>query len=454
LSLLLVGLLACRSGTDPAPPAADDTSTPTVPGDALVRFDGEPPKNVLMISIDTFRRDHVGRFGDLGLSPFLDQLMDEGVVAERHQQCSNWTWHSTSCTLMGRAPETIGHMPRLDPGTRVPIPDGQTTLATVLADNGFATVLLSPNMWLGPEWGNAQGYQVINPQGGNSAAALLDRGSLLVDDAMADAGADRWFLHVHLMEPHAPYVPPTEFRVGEDELPPLPISIDQQGAHYDAIALWPDLSDEDRDLLAAHLGVRYRGEVRWMDHMLAQVWELLEERGVLDDTLVVFWTDHGEAFWEHGVQTHAHFLFGEENDALLWFWAKGLEPASWTEPTHGTDMLPTVLDALQLTSPVELPGYPLGAAPQQRTLHASTYTRQGVLQTASAGDWRLHYRWEDGQVRLYDRSTDPLERTDLLLEDPTHPEAPPLWEAMGERTELIDPLVEGFTPFPSILDNR
>ena len=68
MSLLLVGLLACRSGTDPAPPAAGDTSTPTEPpGDALVQFEGDPPKNVLMISIDTFRRDHVGRFGNLGL---------------------------------------------------------------------------------------------------------------------------------------------------------------------------------------------------------------------------------------------------------------------------------------------------------------------------------------------------------------------------------------------------
>ena len=424
----------------------------------MVRFEGDAPKNVLMISIDTFRRDHVGRFDDAignpGLTPFIDELMDEGVVASRFEQCSNWTWQSTSCTLHGRHPEQLGHMQRLDAGTRTPIPSGQTTLATVLADAGYATALLSPNAWLGPEWGNAQGYQIINPPGAVSTTGLLNRGTLLLDQAMVDQGADRWFLHLHLMEAHAPYVPPSEFRVGEEDLEPLPFSIDQQKDHYDTIDQWPGLTEEERALLQQHLEVRYRGEVRWIDQQLRDAWPILEERGAFDDTLVVFWTDHGEAFWEHGVQTHAHFLFGEENDALLWFWAKGLEPASWTEPTHGTDMLPTVLDALQLTSPVELPGYPLGAAPQQRTLHASTYTRQGVLQTASAGDWRLHYRWEDGQVRLYDRSTDPLERTDLLLEDPTHPEAPPLWEAMGERTELIDPLVEGFTPFPSILDNR
>jgi len=450
---ILALLLACKPDPSGDPSDTGEPWEAPEPGDPLVRFAGGPPKNVLMISIDTFRRDHVGRFGDLGLTPFLDQLMDEGVVAERFEQCSNWTWQSTSCTLAGRHPEQVGHMPRLDNATREPIPPGQTTLATILADNGFATILLSPNSWLGPDWGNAQGYQLINPPGSQSTAGMLDRGSLLVDQAMADAGADRWFLHVHLMEAHAPYVPPDEFRVGEDELEPLPLSIDRQGEHYDVLDMWPELTDDEQELLTAHLEVRYQGEVRWIDSQLSQVWEVLDERGQLDDTLVVFWTDHGEAFFERGVQTHAHFLFGEETDGLLWFWGRGLEPASWAEPTSGIDLLPSVLDALQLDAPIELPGYPVGAAPLDRTRYASTFTRQGVLQSASWRDWRLHYRWSDGDVRLYDRSDDYDEVRDLLLDDPDHPRARDLWQAMGERTDQLDPLIQGWTPFPSILDD-
>lgn len=446
-------LLACSKPAEtPEPTGPVDTGTwvPPEPGEPILQFRGSPPRNVLMISIDTFRKDNLGRFGDRGLTPFLDQLMDEGVVAEAHKQCSNWTWQSTSCTLHGRYPEDVGHMPRLDPGPeRVPIPDGQTTLATVLGEAGFGTSLQSPNLWLGPEWGNAQGYDIINPEAVPTTGGLLDVASDRVVHDLDRFSADgRWFMHVHLMEAHAPYTPPTDLRVGIDELDPLPFTIDTQPAHYDATALWPNLDESERALLSAHLRLRYDGEIRWIDQQLENGWPVLDERGILDDTLVVFWTDHGEAFWEHGVQTHAHFLFGEETDGVLFFWAKNIVPNTWTEPTHAIDVVPTILDAVEVPIPELLPGLPLGAAPADRILFNSTYTREGVLQSAFQRDHTLHYRWGDGSLRLYDRSVDPGETDDLLVEQPDHYMRTRLWDAMVPHTEAIDPLIEDWTPIP------
>lgn len=443
-------LLACGGDEpEPTPDPGVDTGTFVAPepGEPLLSFDGPPPRNVLMISIDTYRRDNVGRFGDRDLTPFFDQLMNEGVVAEHHRQCSNWTWQSTSCTLQGQYPEDIGHMPRLEPEGRTPIPPGQTTLATLLSDAGFGTSLQSTNMWLGPEWGNAQGYDIINPLALPSAANLLDVASSEVVHDLDEYSADgRWFMHVHLMEAHAPYTPPEELRVGADELEPLPFDLDTQPGHYEATGQWPDLTDEEQELLLAHLQVRYDGEIRWIDQQLATGWPILEERGILDDTLVVVWSDHGEAFFEHGQQTHAHYLFGEETDGLLFFWADNLQSASWSEPTHAIDVVPTILDAVGVDIPEVLPGAPLGAAPLDRTLFSSTYTRQGVLHAAAWRDYVLHYRWDDGQRRLYDRSVDPTELTDLLLDQPGHYMLDRLWAEMEPRVQRMDPLIADQSP--------
>jgi arylsulfatase A-like enzyme len=446
----LLLLWSCGGDKDePTGPDPLDTGTFVAPepGDPVLRFQGDPPRNVLMISIDTYRRDNVGRFGGNGLTPFFDQLMDEGVVAEDHRQCSNWTWQSTSCTLHGRYPEDIGHMPQLEPEGRVPIPPGQTTLATLLADAGFGTSLQSPNMWLGPEWGNAQGYHIVNPAAVPSTVGLLDVASSEVVHDLADYSTDgRWFMHVHLMEAHAPYIPPVELRVGEDELEPLPFDLDSQPAHYETTALWPDLSPDEQALLEAHLRVRYEGEVRWIDQQLETGWPILRERGVLDDTLVVVWTDHGEAFWEHGQQTHAHWLYGEETDGLLFFWADNLIADTWVEPTHAIDVVPTVLEAVGVDVPDDLPGYPVGAAPLDRTLFSSTYTRQGVLQNAQQRDVTLHYRWDNGQRRLYDRSTDPTEQLDLLVEQPSHYMLDRLWSELEPRVDQLDAILTDQAP--------
>ena len=70
-------------------------------GTDVLSFTGQVPKNLLFISIDTLRRDHLGAHGDLGLTPFLDRLADEGVVMQDHMQCSNWTYGAITCTLLG-----------------------------------------------------------------------------------------------------------------------------------------------------------------------------------------------------------------------------------------------------------------------------------------------------------------------------------------------------------------
>ena len=89
--LASIGLFACTGGGGPwyRPPEFGDEPTDTVPA-----FYGRVPKNVVMISMDTFRKDHLDRYGGEGATPFLSALADAGVALDDHVQCSNWTFSS------------------------------------------------------------------------------------------------------------------------------------------------------------------------------------------------------------------------------------------------------------------------------------------------------------------------------------------------------------------------
>lgn len=422
------------------------TLTPPLPpdGSPVIQFVGARPKNVLMLSIDTTRRDHVSPYSQYGdFTPFLAGLMSEGVQLDDHQQCSDWTFASTSCTLTGRYHEDNGYIPELIPLELAEFPDGQQSLAVRLGEHNYYRILVSSNGWLGPKVNNAQGYDSVPTTTTGNATQLGTLGlDLLVAQIVAEPERP-WLLHVHFVEPHPPYTPPVQYLGEELLLPPLPqgMDISSQPGQYDATGQYPNLDPEVQDLLEAHLRARYHGELKYLDDQLRSLWTVFDTTGILDDTLVVVWTDHGEQFWEHGDQSHAWYLAAEENDAILFYWAKNIVPLDWTEPTHAVDMLPTVLDALGYPAAEDddtLNGYVLGTAPDGRPRFGMSVARGGVLESVTLDDWKLIYGF-DGKLSLYDRKTDRYEVSDLYTAD--HPEVPHLWDLLLPRVLAVHELL-------------
>ncbi len=130
------------------------TTTPTVEGPLIDFTDGKLPRNMLWLSIDTFRRDLFARYGGRNWEgethlPFLDELMSQGVVLDNVRQCSNWTAAGTSCTMAGRHGIEAGYEIALSAqeGSDF-IPDDHLFVAEILQDRGWHTILFSTNGWL------------------------------------------------------------------------------------------------------------------------------------------------------------------------------------------------------------------------------------------------------------------------------------------------------------------
>ena len=442
-------LLACSDKTaDPSETATDVARDVTDDSGQDINVTGiyeETPRNLIVFSIDTFRRDYLARYGNTeGLTPFLDGLTSESVVLDDHTSCSNWTFPSVLCTLSGRSNLETGFMPRLSSNTREQAPAERWSLAGHLKDRGYYTTFHITNSWLSDEWLNDQGYsyQAIPGTGNATEIYQIARDHLLES---VDTEADKWMMHVHVKEPHAAFNPPEEYLDGLDALPDIPWDLTNKDYHYDvAMDGWEDLSPEEQELLEAHLLVRYAGEVRYLDDQLAAIWADLEQRGLLDDTLVLFFSDHGEAFWEHDVHTHAYTLYAEENAAVAFLWREGLVPMAWSGPTNHTDLAPTVLTAMGLDVPDGVTGLSVGSGTDDRLFYSDSVARWGMVQGVRKQNWRMMYRWSTGEKWLYDLDADPLETDNLYA--PDHPQVIELWEFLTPRMEQAELLVTEFTP--------
>ncbi len=426
---LAIGTTACTADL-PDPPFIPPPET------AFLDFEDHGPRNVLMLSIDTLRRDHISRYGDHDLTPFLAEKLQEGVALDDARSCSNWTMPSALCAWGGRTGTDMDFIPPLPKSRRVPVPDGHQHLPTWLRDAGYQTGLVSANSYLSDDWNTAQGFDEVHFPGFQTAEKLNVDGLKMLEEF--DQDPRPWFVHLHYRDCHVPYDPPSEYLAGLEDLEPVDVDFTQKDETYGVAKKWPDMTEEEQALLEAHFAIRYEGTITYTDDAIRTLWEGLEEHGTLDDTLVVVWSDHGEQFWEHGNHSHAHTMNYGENDALAFFWSPNLTAAPWTGVTSHIDLAPTILEALGLPIPEEVTGLPVGLGTPDRPLHTVSDARQGILQSLSVGTTKLQYHWS-GEKALYHRDVDREETNNVY--DSADPEVEALWEILAPELDRVARLV-------------
>ena len=411
-AMLLTG---CGRGKAPALRAAKAPAVAPLPS----------PSNVLLITVDTLRADHLSSYGyPRQTTPNLDRLAAEGV---RFDQTAV-QWPKTTPSFASMFTATYSKDNDIVRRVGIPVSCRFEMLAKVLKRRGYATQAVVSNGALGSEFNFDQGFDTyvetwkLTSHAGadpNHAEAVTRLAIGLLDGLGREARAGRpWFLWVHYIDPHFPYVPPRKWRnrfQGDrfaDRSQKVPVS-DRPKQQMGGIGREQVLDGHD-DL--AFYVARYDAAVAYAD---AQIGELLAEmrrRGLLGRTLTVFTSDHGESLGEHAYYfDHGRFGFQTCLRVPLIFHYPGvLAPRVDRQPVELLDLAPTLLEAAGASLPggAWKQGHSLtrrlrGLAPVLPALPAPPAAPPGAapvpLAFSEAG-WETNNKWQkavrDGRFKL------------------------------------------------------
>ena len=410
------------------------------------------PETVVMVVLDTTRRDQMGVFGGReGSTPNFDGLAQEGVLFGKARSHSPWTLPSHATLFTGLEPAEHGcNNATLAFDGRVPL------LAEEYRDAGYLTGGFSNNPWVSEDTGLSRGFEVFVNVFGRSSSAHMSFTRFVdpVGSGLSDAGAartvgavGRWldtsagrpvFLFVNLIEPHLPYDPPSGWRSRYHDAPVEIGAVHAFQKEWTGDAHHGVLTDTEKNE-ALRL---YGEEIAYVDHELGALVDTLRQHGRLDTALLAVMADHGEAFGEHrreGVDLVDHHLSLYEEVLrvpLVVHWAP------WFAGGARRDDPVALSDVHQLFT-WALHGGPqpgiFDEFPRNRTVRADYYaprTREAILNGYIGGSTdaaerlahqglRAVLRGDDkllvpdgGAPMLFDLAADPDEQVDIAGEHP------------------------------------
>jgi len=381
--------------------------------------------NVILISIDTLRADHLGCYGDArGTSPNIDRLAEGGTLFEN-------AFSPTAWTLPGHASMFSGLTPRRH-GARLAtqaIRDDVPLLAEILKEQGYGTAAIVNAPFMQAKFGFDRGFErfIYVPK------LEVARHQQAVLDTLQGAQQRPFFLFLHYMSVHDPYAPEDVFNrfVGSYEQ-----SIGVDGTHL--LRLWRAMDHGEASLNAdevRYLNDLYTGGVLSVDARIGELLDLLDSQGLADDTIVVLTSDHGEEFMEHGSIVHTKTLYDELLAVPLIVRGPGTPAARRVRSMAALiDIPPTVLGLVGIDPPAGLDGIDLAESWRddtvpERALEIETSWIDGTR--AKRGirtpTHKLIVDLESDERELYDLIEDPGETENLY----PHPAAEPLERALA-----------------------
>jgi len=358
-------------------------STPSVPPMASRRLAGS---NVLLVTIDTLRRDRVGAYGNAaGLTPVLDGLAADGLRYAHAFSHAPMTLPAHTSILTGQLP--VRHGVRNNGTYR--LADEVPTLSTVLGGAGYRTGAFVGAFVLDARYGLSRGFGTYDDRYPQSGATTFDFAERRAGDVVQAAGdwilsaqpSSPWFAWVHLFDPHAPYDAPAEYRSGR--------------ASYDA-------------------------EVAYTDAMVGRLLDRLRAGQALQHTAIVVTADHGESLGEHGETTHGLFAYGPTLSVPMIVSGPGIGRGVVEGAVGHVDLLPTICDLLGVAVPPGLDGISLIRPPAPdrlvyfEALDASLTRDWAPLTGVTSARWKFI---DLPEPELYDLAADAGESNNLAGRD-------------------------------------
>lgn len=382
-----------------------------------------PDCNVILLLADTLRADRLGIYGyDRETSPNLDRLSRQGVRFLQARSQAACTFPSVNSLLTSQPTFRF----TADPG-RPAIPPEVPTLATLLAREGFDTAAISASPIVrktpskhNPVGGYGQGFAHFDESCEWLTAGCVTGRAVDYLDRLTPP----FFLYLHYMDPHDPYRPGEPFSgrfakdyEGERDFVrrgnPNPIQgLIRQGR-----------GDELAAADIAHLSALYDEEILAFDKGLGDLFRNLETRGLLDSSIILLASDHGEAFYEHSDIKHCRGIHDNQIRVPLIFWMPGIAgPIARASPVSNLDIVPTLLDYLGLDPKGSSLDKPLAGRSlrpvieSEELVPAFSFSAMGPYRSVNNERYKLVHHLGKGSYALFDILADPKESRDLLAD--------------------------------------
>jgi len=284
---------------------------------------GRKRQNVILISIDTCRADHLSCYGHpINTTPNIDAIAKEGILFENVITPVPLTTAAHGSILTGTIPLYHG----IHDNKNYKLDTSITTLAEVLAQNDFNTGAIVSSMTLDSAFNLDKGFIYYDDQFVDEQPNKLSserKGDQATDCAVSwiqKNKDEKFFLFLHYYDPHDPWEPPEPFR-----------SLYQPNP--------------------------YAGEVAFVDHCIGQFIDKLKKLGLYDSTLIIITGDHGESLEEHGEKTHGYFIYQSTLEVPLILKIPGSKKSLRVLERAGiVDILPTICSLLGINPPAQIQG--------------------------------------------------------------------------------------------------
>jgi arylsulfatase A-like enzyme len=398
------------------------------PGYLPAAGEGGPP-NILLISIDSLRADHLGCYGyDKDTSPVLDELASSGALFENTVSSTSWTLpaHMSLLTSMDISVHGVGR-------DGVSLHPSIGTVTQVLKKEGYATACFCSSPYMNPAFGFDRGFDLyrnidledekikdtILPPPEERDAVHEDitspRITELAIDWLDKNHSRPFFLFLHLWDVHYDYIPPTPY----DKLfdPDYRGKIDGRNyVHNDAVN--PEMDPRDLE----HIIALYDGEIAYVDYHIGLIVKELKKLGIFDRTLIVVTADHGDEFFEHGEKGHRNTLYDEVTMIPLIFHLPDEISSVVKIPNQVSiiDIAPTVLDLVGIPIPGQMQGGSLTSLlggtdpPDDRS---ALLELKRVLKALRSNSWKLLFNTRALQTIILDLKADPEETDPVGITD-------------------------------------
>ncbi len=384
---------------------------------ATPRPGSEARPNVLFITIDTLRADHLGCYGAAQIqTPNIDALARSAVRFAQAYTPVPITLPAHSAVFTGSFPMATG----MHDFSGNKLPANAVTLAKVLHDHGYATAAFIGSAVLDSRFGLNQGFETyfdhfdFSRLDETNLDLMERRGDEVMDEALkwlrveSNRSGRPFLLWIHLYDPHFPYTPPEPYASRYRTHP-------------------------------------YDGEIAFADEQVGRLIAFLKEKGLYERSLLLLSGDHGEGLGEHGEKTHGFFIYNSTLHVPLLIKIPGAFPRVVSDEVSLVDVMPTLLQALKIPTPPGVQGRSLLGQVLGRTgggsseLYSETYLPL------------LHFRWSQlrglqahglkyinaPQPELYDTRSDPQELKNLFTDRQA---------LANERHDQLYTVVRRFTP--------